>query len=180
MSRHYNIKISRVPTIIKAHVLQSFARYNYMLIFGPLGFLKFKFIKTTPVDVRFGKLRVAGVAPLFQTYLTLLDNMLRSVLSGHSTHLELRGVGYKFRIARNTLYLILGFSHVEKLNIPNNIRVVLPNNKNLILRSYRQCLLNDTVTRIKNLKADPIYKNKGIFFKWQVVQLKIGKKSAAF
>lgn len=178
--KKYNNKIERVPSIIKAAVLRNFASYNYLLIFGTLGFLKFKFRKITPVDIRFGKLRVAGVYPLFQTYLSIIRNMMRGVLSGHTSHLELRGVGYKFRLTQNCIYLIIGFSHIKKFKFQKNIKLKLLHNKNLTMFSYRNASLKSAVLRIKQVKAQPVYKNKGIFFKGEVVALKVGKKSNSF
>ena len=38
---------------------------------------------------------------LYFTYIQLLNNLFYSVLNGHLIHLELRGVGFKYKIKDN-------------------------------------------------------------------------------
>jgi large subunit ribosomal protein L6 len=172
--------ISNISRAISASVVKKFFGFNFVFIFGALGFLKYRFKKSTVVDVRHNKIKVSGRrASEYYTYISLISLLIHSVTIGYSTGLELRGVGFKYRLKYSTLYLVLGFSHVKKILIPANIVTQLLNNKFIKFTGYNISALNNLISIIKKMKSRNVYKNKGIFFKSEVLRLKVGKKSSA-
>jgi large subunit ribosomal protein L6 len=90
----------------------------------------------------------------------------------------LKGVGFKYRLLQNALFLVLGYSHIIKLDLCRGILVELINNKTLDLYSINACLLNKYVYKIKGFKKLDIYKGKGILFHNERVTKKEGKKAS--
>jgi ribosomal protein L6P/L9E len=172
--------VSKVSRSISATVVKNFFGFNFVFIFGAIGFLKYRFKKSTIVDVRHNKIKVSGYKVAeYRTYITLIELLISSVTLGYHTALELRGVGFKYRIRYSTLYLVVGFSHVKKTLIPDNIRAQVINNKFIKFSGYNLSQLNNLIAVIKKMKSLNVYKNKGIFFKSETFRLKAGKKSSA-
>lgn len=175
------VLIFKVPRIINAITIKRFIGYRFVLVFGPKGFLKYKFNISTKVDIKYNKIKVSGIdRAMHQTYVKILRLLLISTTVDYSFFLELRGVGFKYKIGSGIIYLILGFSHLKKIVIPTNVTVYLINNKLLQVIGYNKQLLYNFSFNLKKMKPINIYKGKGIFFKDEVVLLKEGKKSAAF
>jgi len=175
------VSIFKVPRMINAVAIKKFVGYNFILIFGAKGFLKYKFNISTTVDVRNNKIKVSGPDPaMYYTYIKILKSLIDSTTVGYNFFLELRGVGFKYKIGTGVVYLVLGFSHLKKVFIPKNITVYLINSKLLQIVGHNKQLLNDFGFIIKKTKPENVYKGKGIFFKGETPLLKEGKKSAAF
>jgi len=168
----------------KRNSVYSSKRYlncSYIFIFGLFGFLKFRFKKPNLVKVRFNKIKIYGPnISQYYTNIQILYNLFFSVNVGYKVFLELRGVGFKYKIKKNILYLVLGFSHLNQYKIPKSIYLFLLNVRLLRLMSCNLNLLNNFIYLIKNLKKLDVYKGKGIFFKGEFLLLKEGKKSSTF
>ena len=91
--------------------------------------------------------------------------------------LLLQGVGFKFRLLTNKLYLVLGYSHIIKLFFSANIRVKLINNKHIELNALNLYRLNYYIYTIKKFKKLDVYKGKGILLGGEEVLKKEGKKA---
>jgi large subunit ribosomal protein L6 len=130
---------------------------------------------------KYKKIRIYGLnISLYYTYTKILNNLFHSVLTGHLKYLELRGVGFKYKINGNKLFCILGYSHVIRYYLPANILIVLMSNKLLKLFSNNLIILNKVIYDLKKKKKTNVYKGKGIIIKGEVLILKEGKKSNAF
>jgi large subunit ribosomal protein L6 len=117
---------------------------------------------------------------LYFTYVCILNNLFDGVLTGHSKYIELRGVGFKYKIKSNKLFLILGYSHVTIYELPKNALVNVLNNKLLKVFSINVNIINRVVYSLKKKKMYNVYKGKGIIVKGEVLISKEGKKSNAF
>jgi large subunit ribosomal protein L6 len=147
------------------------------------GFLKYKFRKKINILSRYKKIRIYGSNKgLYYTNIKILYNAFLSVLSGHLKFLELRGVGFKYKIKGNKLFLILGYSHVTTYNLPSNIFIKLYklNNKLIKMFSNNLAILNKTIYCLKKKKKFNVYKGKGILLKGEIPIIKEGKKSTRF
>ena len=90
---------------------------------------------------------------------------------------KLQGVGFKFRILKNRLFLVLGFSHVVKFDMYPNLKIMLWNNKHLELQSINKYSLNNFLYALSNVKKIDPYKLKGVFIEGLSVIKKSSKKS---
>jgi len=170
--------IFNVPFNIKTAVFKKSKRYTYILIFGFLGFIKYKF-KTCKnlIDSNFNYFKVQGNKMIYKTNLTLLKNFFKWSATYNTKLVEIKGVGYKFKINSNNLYIVIGFSHLIKFNILPNIFVKLIKNKKLSLTSLNLFILNRFLVKLKSVKKLDVYKGKGIIYKGKSTIKKVGKAS---
>jgi ribosomal protein L6P/L9E len=174
-------KIITLSQWIDVLVMSKFNYFGYIFVFGLFGFLKYKFRKKINIFAQYKKVRIFGYnKELYYTNIKLINNAFLSVLSGHLKILELRGVGFKYRIKKNKLFLILGYSHVTVYELPSNLFVKILTNKLIKLFSNNLLVLNKVIYALKKKKAFNIYKGKGIVLKGEVLIIKEGKKSTRF
>ena len=79
-------------------------------------------------------------------------------------YLNIKGIGYKFLIKNNYLYIRIGYSHFLKYLLPNNIIFLLKNSNSLFLYSNNKYKLKKFISIIKLYKKINYYKNSGIFY----------------
>jgi ribosomal protein L6P/L9E len=177
----YINNITKISNWIRVSVVTKFKKFNYIFVFGILGFIKYKMRKEINIFSKYKKIRIYGPnISLYYTYTKILNNLFQSVLTGHLKYLELKGVGFKYKLSGNKLFCILGYSHVISYFLPSNILVVLINNKLLKLFSNNLIILNKVIYDLKKKKKINVYKGKGIIIKGEVLIMKEGKKSNAF
>jgi large subunit ribosomal protein L6 len=89
-----------------------------------------------------------------------------------------RGLGLKFNLAENKKYIEfkLGYSHLIKLKIPENIKIKMLKNS-IVFSSSNKVLLGNYIYKVKKLKMPNIYKGKGIWYKGEKIKLKPIKKN---
>lgn len=112
----------------------------------------------------------------FNLFLDSLKKELEKLNKIFKKKLILKGLGYRITLLENKkIELKLGFSHLIKLTIPENIRVKA--RKNIMnIEGSDKVLLGNFVNKIVSLKAPDSYKGKGFWFKYQKKSLKIIKK----
>jgi ribosomal protein L6P/L9E len=161
--------------------MSKFNYFGYIFVFGLFGFLKYKFRKKINILARYKKIRIFGYnKELYYTNIKLINNAFLSVLSGHLKFLELRGVGFKYKIKKNKLFLILGYSHITAYKLPTNIFIKILTNKLIKIFSNNLSILNKVIYELKKKKTFNVYKGKGIILKGEVLICKEGKKSTRF
>ena len=176
----YLIKITKLPLFIKTYTIEKSSKYNYIIFFGFFGFLKYKFnnyfLSVSSYD---GKYRLAGYNyPLFKTYAVIIKTIIQGIKYQYNYYLKLIGLGFKYKLSTDSIYFILGFSHILKVKLLNNIYLELLKKKKIIhLRSHDRFLLKFFIYFLKKLRPLDIYKAKGIRFKGEVIITKVGKKS---
>lgn len=158
--------------------LVSQGTYYYLFIFGWIGYIKYRFRRILYLGVKYSMLQIYGHISFFNLYLKLIDNFYNWTTVFNKRVLVLKGVGFKYRLLQNALFLVLGYSHIIKLDLCRGILVELINNKTLDLYSINACLLNKYVYKIKGFKKLDIYKGKGILFHNERVTKKEGKKAS--
>ena len=174
------LKVIKVPKLVNV-LVSRFNKYNYIFVFGIFGFLKSKLKSNISIGCRPGIVRIAGSSiSKYMTYIKIVYNLFYSVLKGYTQVVELRGLGFKFKLKNNLLFLVLGYSHVLIYKIPFNIRVSLTSNKSLKLSTNNVLILNRVIFELKKFKTMNIYKGKGIFLKEESPVLKVGKKPSMF
>jgi large subunit ribosomal protein L6 len=109
----------------------------------------------------------------------LLNNMVVGVAQGFERELEIQGVGYRAELQGTTLVLSLGFSHPINFPLPKGITAeVSKKQTEVVVRGIDKELLGQTVAKIRGFKPPEPYKGKGIRYKGERIQRKVGKKAA--
>lgn len=69
-----NLIIKKIPNNINLYIISKCDQFNYLLVFGWLGFIKYKFKKLVSISIKYKRLRLQGKKALFYTYLKLIHN----------------------------------------------------------------------------------------------------------
>lgn len=116
------------------------------------------------------------LSSLSEIYLMHLKSELEKLNKTFKKKLILKGLGYRITLSENKkIELKLGFSHLIKLTIPENLRVKARKNF-MSVEGNDKVLLGNFVDKIVSLKSPDSYKGKGFWFKYQKKTLKIIKK----
>lgn len=107
----------------------------------------------------------------------LLYNMVEGVTKGFEKKLEIEGIGYKAEVAGKELILSVGFSHPNKLMIPDGLEVKVEKNI-IIVAGINKELVGHFASQIRKVRPTEPYKGKGIKYQGEVVRRKAGKKAA--
>nr|QFR99654.1 ribosomal protein L6 [Vischeria stellata] len=108
---------------------------------------------------------------------SLVSNMVIGTSKGFTKILELKGVGYKANIDKNALNLALGFSHPVRIEAPPGIQLSVENNTIIKINGIEKEKVGLIAQQIRSIKPPEPYKGKGILYKAEVIQLKVGKSS---
>jgi large subunit ribosomal protein L6 len=169
--------ITKIPQNIKLFLISQ-GSSNYLFVFGWLGYIKYKFKKVINMDVKYNLLKLSSNKKfLFNTYFNLITSFYFKTNNTEQKKIQLNGVGYKFRLLKNTMYAILGYSHLISLCLCNNIAIKLIKNKTIELTSLDSHLLNYYVYKIKAFKKFDVYKGKGFIVSGEINIRKEGKKA---
>lgn len=110
----------------------------------------------------------------------LISNMVIGVSDGYTKELEIIGVGYKAQVSGKKLNLSLGFSHPVEHAIPEGIEITIDEkNKNiLIVKGIDKQLVGQVSAEIRAYRPPEPYKGKGVRYRDEHVQRKVGKAAA--
>ncbi len=113
---------------------------------------------------------------LWGTTRNKLQNEILGITHGFTKILKLNGIGYKATNDKNTILLNLGFSHVVKQPIEQQIQCTILKNTEITLTSHNKNKITQFAQKIRNLKKPDPYKGKGICYQHENIKLKEGKK----
>lgn len=88
----------------------------------------------------------------------------------------LLGLGFKCEQEKNNMLLKLGYSHNIKIKIPNYMKIFLPKENIVLIKSSIKEKLNSFLKLIQNKKFPDLYKNKGFIIKGEILRKKKLKK----
>jgi large subunit ribosomal protein L6 len=110
---------------------------------------------------------------------SLINNMVRGVVSPFEKRLEIVGVGYQAAIVGKDLSLKVGFSKEVKVPIPANVKCTLPDNTHIVLQSADRQAVGQLAAVIRKIRPPEPYKGKGIRYEGEQVRRKAGKAFAS-
>lgn len=113
---------------------------------------------------------------LCQTFITLIQQSIKGVISGYKKQLNLVGVGFRCKIVDDKLELKLGFSHLIYKKIPCYVKLDCIKSNKIVVRGTNKQKVNEFASLLQSLKFPEPYKGKGIFLKNQKIIRKQGKK----
>ena len=107
-----------------------------------------------------------------------INNMIIGVTKGYEKSLEAVGVGYRFAVSGNTITINAGYSHPVNIEIPEGLSVEAISNTEIKISGIDKCSLGEFAAKIRKVRGPEPYKGKGIKYKDEFIQRKVGKKAA--
>lgn len=116
---------------------------------------------------------------VFLTFLSLLEQRIKGLTQSFTRQLQLVGVGYRanLRPEDKILELRLGYSHLIEIDYEDDITILCPNQRTLIIKGVDLPKVSQKAAEIRNWRLPEPYKGKGIFYKGERLQRKEGKKN---
>jgi large subunit ribosomal protein L6 len=108
---------------------------------------------------------------------SLVSNMVIGTSKGFTKILELKGVGYKANMDKKLLNLSVGYTHPVKVESPDGITITVENNTTIKINGVDKEKVGLIAQKIRFIKPPEPYKGKGILYKGETIQLKVGKSS---
>ncbi len=106
---------------------------------------------------------------------SLINSMVVGVTEGYSNTLKIIGVGYKAQLRGKALVLNLGFSHVIQFNIPDGIKIEVPDSNSVVVSGIDKQLVGQVAADIRRLRLPEPYKGKGITYSNEKIRRKASK-----
>jgi large subunit ribosomal protein L6 len=176
MSRIARLPIP-VPDKVEASVTDHILRVK-----GPLGELSLPLPKGIDVQQEGRTLRIIRTVESRQsralsgTVRALAANMVRGVSQGFEKKLLLQGVGYRAQLKGQEINLELGFSHPVTYPVPDQIKVEMPTQTEIVIKGIDKQKVGQVAAEIRAWRPPEPYKGKGIRYADEVVILKETKK----
>ena len=118
---------------------------------------------------------------LFGLNQVLLTQSCLGVVLGYRRQLNLAGIGYQAFLDKkeNNLFLVLklGFSHQIQILVPDYIKLSCPKPRIILIMGICLQKVNNFAALIRDLKLPNPYKEKGLYYKGEILKLKQGKKT---
>ncbi len=148
---------------------------------GPKGEISLKIPEGINVALEDSQLKVTKAVDNKQsranhgTIRALLVNMVTGVTQGHKKDLEIQGIGFRVQLEGKKLVFSLGFSHPVEFEIPDGVKVTVPNQTSISVEGTDRAFVGQVAAKIKALKPVEPYKGKGIRYVGEHVRRKQGK-----
>lgn len=113
----------------------------------------------------------------FGTINSLVNNAIIGLTKPFVKSLEIVGVGYKATMVQDKLRLDLGYSHPIFLEIPKDVKVKLISSLEVEVSSYNKESVGAFASQIRKFRPPEPYKGKGIKYKGEIINRKVGKVS---
>lgn len=109
---------------------------------------------------------------------TLVANAVKGVSDGFTINLELRGVGYRARLAGRNLELTIGFSHPVVIEPPAGVTFTVPEPTRIDVSGIDKQLVGQVAANVRKVRKPDAYHGKGVRFVGEQIALKAGKAGA--
>lgn len=106
---------------------------------------------------------------------SLLANYVQGTSEGFQKKLEIQGVGFKAAIQGKTLNLSLGFSHPINYSVPDDIKVTVTDNTNILIEGADKQKVGAVAADIRAYYPPEPYKGKGVRYSGEQIIRKEGK-----
>lgn len=156
---------------------------NLLVFQGPCGILSYRISsKLNYLRRKFWVSPRKGVnKDFFVLDQSLLNQSCLGVTLGYRCQLNLVGVGYQANVERILgkvfLVLKLGFSHQVKISVPSSIKVTCPKPRLILITGVSLQKVKNFAALVRDLKLPNSYKEKGLYYKGEILKLKQGKKT---
>jgi len=160
---------------------------NFLTVKGPKGELQKEFNKDMTIEISDNQIIVKRPndskinKSLHGLTRSLIANMIEGVSKGFEKKLEIVGVGYRAKAAKNKITLSLGYSHPIEYTAPEEIEFKMDeDNKNIIIVSgIDKQIVGEAAAKVRSYRKPEPYKGKGIKYIDEYIARKAGKTAAA-
>jgi len=112
-------------------------------------------------------------------YRALVQNMITGVNEGFKKELNMVGVGYTAEQKGDFILINAGFSHPIYFQIPDDIKIELPNATTIQISGKNKQNVGDVAAKIRSIRKPEPYKGKGIKYSDEYIRRKAGKTVGA-
>ncbi len=150
---------------------------------GPKGELKKTFLPTVTFTLQDDVINVIPIEnkpehmAIWGLSHVLLVNMIEGVSKGFEKNLDFEGVGYRAQVKGDILELNMGYSHPVEIKAPNGISFEA-DKTSITIRGIDKQLVGELAARIRKVRPPEPYKGKGIRYRGEKINRKVGKKAA--
>lgn len=109
---------------------------------------------------------------------SLVANAVKGVSDGYTINLELRGVGYRARLAGRNLEMTIGFSHPVVIEPPEGVTFTVPEPTRIDVSGIDKQLVGQVAANVRRVRKPDAYHGKGVRFVGEQIALKAGKAGA--
>ena len=107
----------------------------------------------------------------------LVSNMVENCANGYQKELEIQGVGYRAAMKGKNIELSVGYSHTVTIEPPDGVTIECPQPTQVIVSGADKQAVGEIAARIRKTRPPEPYKGKGIRYKDEYVQRKVGKRA---
>ncbi|MEG0137743.1 MAG: 50S ribosomal protein L6 [Bacilli bacterium] len=155
---------------------------NVVKVSGPKGELSTEINKDITVNINGNEITLDrkddSVKNFHGTANANINNMIVGVTKGYEKRLESIGVGYRFALKEGKLVVTAGYSHPVNVEIPNELKLEVPSNTELVVKGIDKCIVGEFSANVRKIRKPEPYKGKGIRYKDEVIRRKEGKKAS--
>ena len=106
---------------------------------------------------------------------SLLANFVQGAHEGFQKKLEIQGVGFKAALQGKKLSLNLGFSHPINFPVPDDIKITVTDNTNILIEGADKQKVGAVAADIRAYYPPEPYKGKGVRYAGEQIIRKEGK-----
>lgn len=107
----------------------------------------------------------------------LVANMVNNCANGYQKELAIQGVGYRAALKGKSIELQVGYSHPVLIEPPAGVTIEVPQPTQVIVSGADKQAVGEIAARIRKVRPPEPYKGKGIRYKDEYVQRKVGKRA---
>ena len=105
----------------------------------------------------------------------LIQNMVQGVNTQFSKNLIAEGVGYKFQLEGQNLFVTVGYANPIQFVIPNDITMKLESATKVCILGTDKEKVGFLASEIRATRPPEPYKGKGILYEGEIIRRKAGK-----
>lgn len=109
---------------------------------------------------------------------SLIANAVQGVSEGYTINLELRGVGFRAKLAGKALELTIGYSHPVVIEPPEGVTFAVPEPTKIDVSGIDKQLVGQVAANVRRVRKPDAYHGKGVRFLGEHIPLKPGKAGA--
>ncbi|UBV43107.1 50S ribosomal protein L6 [Deinococcus taeanensis] len=109
---------------------------------------------------------------------TLVANAVKGVSEGYTINLELKGVGFRAKLAGKALELTIGYSHPVVIEPPAGVSFIVPEPTKIDVSGIDKQLVGQVAANVRKVRKPDAYHGKGVRFVGEKISLKAGKAGA--
>ncbi|MDP6794758.1 MAG: 50S ribosomal protein L6 [Verrucomicrobiota bacterium] len=169
-------KTIEVPDKVKVAIAD-----GHVSVEGPKGKLEMDMPRRTSVSQEENTLSVARdgddreAKAMHGLGRSLLNNMVAGVSEGFVKKLEINGVGFKAAVSGSTVTMNLGYSHLIKYDLPDQVKVSVDKDTSVTIEGPDKQKVGLVAAELRGFYPVEPYKGKGVKYADEHVRRKEGK-----